>query len=89
MDDTTYPHAASLPNVLFGGGYNDPYVIPGPNMTYVAIANSSGLLVRQHGQRVCADWRRPITRSGCSARAGRRWIRLWPTTACSRGCPRW
>ena len=42
MDDTTYPHAASLPNVLFGGGFDDPYVIPGPNMTYVAIATDFG-----------------------------------------------
>ena len=42
MDDATYPHRASLPNVLFGGGFDDPYLVPGANATYVAIANSSG-----------------------------------------------
>jgi alkaline phosphatase len=42
MADTTYNHAASQPNVLFGGGYDDPYVIPGPNATYSAIATSLG-----------------------------------------------
>lgn len=44
MADTTYGHAASLPNVLFGGGFDDPYVIPGLNATYVAYANSLGYL---------------------------------------------
>lgn len=42
LDDATYGHAASRPNVLFGGGYNDPALISGPNMTYVAIANGLG-----------------------------------------------
>lgn len=42
LDDTTYPHKASLPNVLFGGGFDDPSLIPGPNATYVAIATSLG-----------------------------------------------
>jgi len=42
LDDATFPHRASLPNVLFGGGFDDPYLVPGPNATYVAIANSLG-----------------------------------------------
>ena len=42
LDDTTYPHAASRPDVLFGGGYDDSHTIPGPNQTYVAIALSLG-----------------------------------------------
>ena len=42
MADTTYPHPASRPNVLFGGGFDDPLLIPGPNQTYVAVAEALG-----------------------------------------------
>lgn len=45
MDDTTYLHPASRPNLLFGGGFDDPYLIPGPNQTYVTIAQSLGYSV--------------------------------------------
>jgi alkaline phosphatase len=37
-DDTTYHHLASLPNILLGGGYNDPAIISSPNLTYVGLA---------------------------------------------------
>lgn len=42
MDDTTYPHPASLPNILLGGGYDDPTMIPGVGLTYAGAARNRG-----------------------------------------------
>ncbi|MCL5096432.1 MAG: alkaline phosphatase, partial [Candidatus Omnitrophica bacterium] len=45
MDGTTYQHLASLPNVLFGGGYDDPAIISGVNSTYVGVADRLGYVL--------------------------------------------
>ena len=44
LDDTLYPHAASKPNVLFGGGFNDAaYVTTATSLGYSFVSTSDGL----------------------------------------------
>ncbi len=40
--DTIYNHNPSLPNILLGGGYNDPALVTGTSYSYVGLAQSLG-----------------------------------------------
>jgi alkaline phosphatase len=40
--DTLYGHAASLPTLILGGGYNDPALVSGTSYSYVGLAESLG-----------------------------------------------